>query len=291
MRRVTTADEVRSWVAAERAAGRRIGFVPTMGALHAGHLELVRAGRAVTDAVVLSVFVNPLQFGPGEDFERYPRDLDRDADLAEGAGVDLLFCPTVAELYPAGPACTVDPGRLGSIWEGAVRPTHFRGVATVLTKLFNICTPDVAVFGQKDGQQVVVVRALARGFCWPLEVLCVATVREGDGLALSSRNVYLDPAQRRAAPALQAALAAARAEVEGGERDGRRLARGLAERLAAVPGGRPDYAAVVAADTLEPMVRIEGRVLLLVAVRLGATRLLDNACLEVTASGVTSALP
>ena len=291
MRRVTTADEVRLWVAERRAAGQRVGLVPTMGALHAAHLELVRACRVRTDAVILSVFVNPLQFGPGEDFERYPRDLERDAELAAGASVDLFFSPGVDELYPDGPACTVDPGRLGSVWEGEMRPTHFRGVATVLTKLFNICTPDVAAFGQKDAQQVVVVRALARGFCWPLEVLCVPTVREADGLALSSRNVYLDAAERRAAPALRAALEAAVADVQGGERDAQVLTRRLTERLESVPGGRPDYAAIVTADTLEPLARIGGRVLFLVAVRFGATRLLDNACLEVTASGVAPALP
>jgi pantoate--beta-alanine ligase len=291
MKRLSRVADVRSWVADRRAAGARIGLVPTMGALHRAHLELVHACRAKADAVVMSVFVNPLQFGPGEDFERYPRNLERDAALAAGAGVDLLFTPEVADLYPAGPPLTVDPGRLGTVLEGEMRPTHFRGVATVVTKLFNICAPDVAVFGQKDAQQVVVVRSLVREFLWPLEVLCVPTVRDDDGLALSSRNVYLDAAQRRTAPELESALAAAVREVEGGERDATALAGRLRDRLGGVPGGRVDYAAVVAAETLEPVTAIAGRILILIAVRFGATRLLDNACLEVTATGVRAALP
>ena len=291
MMRVTGAPEVRSWVADRRAKGARIGLVATMGALHAAHLELVRACREHADAVVLSVFVNPLQFGPGEDFARYPRDLGRDAHLAEGAGVDMLFAPEAAELYPGTPELTVDPGRLGSVWEGRHRPTHFRGVATVVAKLFNVCAPDVTVFGQKDAQQVVVVRHLAQEFLWPLEVRCVPTVREPDGLALSSRNVYLDAAQRRAAPVLQAALAEGVERIRQGERRAEVVESALRAVLEREPSGVPDYVAAVHADTLEPCPVLGGRILLLLAVRFGATRLLDNACLDITAHGVEPALP
>lgn len=291
MKRATRVAEVRSWSAERRAAGTRIGLVPTMGALHSAHLELVRACRARCDQVILSVFVNPLQFGPGEDFARYPRDLERDAELAASVGVDLLFAPDVDALYPEPPVLTVDPGRLGSVLEGQARPTHFRGVATVLAKLFNVCTPDVATFGQKDAQQVVIVRSLVREFLWPLEVQCVPTVRDADGLALSSRNVYLDADQRAAAPAIAAALAASVEEVRAGARAAAPLAARLAGRLADLPAGRLDYAAVVSAETLEPVRELAGRILIVVALRLGTTRLLDNACLEITADGVAPALP
>lgn len=292
MRILRTTGEARAWSAQRRAAGLRVGLVPTMGALHAGHLSHVAALRTHADALALSVFVNPTQFGPAEDFARYPRDLQRDAALAAAAGVDVLFAPEVADMYPGGePAVAVDVGDLGTVWEGAQRPGHFRGVATVVTKLLALFLPAVASFGQKDAQQVAVVRRLVRELLLPVEVLCVPTVRESDGLALSSRNVYLSAEQRRAAPVLRRALAAAAAAVRAGERSAVSVEAELRRVLAEEPLGRTDYAAVVHADDLTPAATLEGRVLLLLAVRFGATRLLDNLCLRLGPEGVSEALP
>ncbi|ADU50497.1 pantothenate synthetase [Thermaerobacter marianensis DSM 12885] len=260
----------------------RVGFVPTMGYLHEGHLSLIRRARAECRRVVVSVFVNPLQFGPQEDFARYPRDLERDLRLAAGAGADLLFHPPVEAMYPHGdPGVFVDVGDLARRWEGARRPGHFRGVVTVVTKLFHLVQPDRAYFGQKDAQQAVIVRRMVADLNFPLEVVVCPTVREPDGLAMSSRNVYLDEDQRRAAPILYRALQAARRRLEAGERSG----PALVEAMEAVLGGQPlidpEYAAVVDAATLEPLERVEGEVLLLVAARLGSTRLIDNLWLVV----------
>ena len=283
--------EARAWAASARACGARVALVPTMGALHAGHVALLRAARRHADAVAISVFVNPTQFGPGEDFARYPRDLGRDAALAAEAGADMLFAPAVEEMYPEGAEVAVDPGPLGGILEGAVRPGHFRGVATVVAKLLSALAPHVAVFGQKDAQQVLVVRALVRGLLLPVRVLCVPTVRDGDGLALSSRNAYLDAPAREAAPVLARALGAATALLEAGERSAAAVEARLAAVLAEEPRLRPDYAVARAAPELLPRPVLEGRVLLLVAGRLGSTRLLDNACLEVGPAGCRPALP
>jgi pantoate--beta-alanine ligase len=288
---VRTVAEARAWVAARRAAGLPVALVPTMGALHAGHLALVAACRGRTPAVAMSVFVNPTQFGPGEDYARYPRDLARDAELAAGAGVDLLFAPEVGEMYPTGQDVSVDVGHLGTILEGRIRPGFFRGVATVVTKLLAGLGPDLAAFGQKDAQQVVVVRRLVRALLLPVEILCVGTVRDEDGLALSSRNAYLTPEERRAAPALQRALAAGVAAVRAGERRPGAVERVVGEDLAREPQMRIDYVAAVSAETLLPPARLDGRVLLLAAVRLPSVRLLDNACLELRDDRVESALP
>ncbi|HEY8395043.1 MAG TPA: pantoate--beta-alanine ligase [Thermaerobacter sp.] len=270
-----------------------IGFVPTMGYLHEGHLSLIRRARAECDAVVVSVFVNPLQFGPGEDYERYPRDLERDCRLAAEAGADLLFHPDAREMYPEGePQVFVDVGDLASRWEGAVRPGHFRGVVTVVTKLFHIVQPDRAYFGQKDAQQAVIIRRMAADLNFPLEVVVCPTVREADGLALSSRNVYLAPPERRAATVLYRALQAARERLEAGERDGRALAAVMEETVASEPLARLDYAAVVSPHTLEPLETVApGEVLLLIAARIGTTRLIDNFWLQVDERGVRDRFP
>jgi pantoate--beta-alanine ligase len=288
---VRTVREVRAWCRAVRRTGARLGLVPTMGALHEGHAALFRFCRARVDAVAASVFVNPTQFGPGEDYHRYPRDLPHDLAVAEAAGVDLLFAPEVTELYPHGPVAVVDPGPLGDVLEGAVRPGHFRGVATVLAKLFAAFAPDVAAFGQKDAQQVLVVRRLVRELLLPVEVACMPTVREPDGLALSSRNAYLSAEERRIAPILYRALLAGREAVAAGERSAPGVEQRVWEVLRSEPRLRVDYVAVASAEDLSPLREVRGRVLLLVAARLGTTRLIDNLCLRVLPERVVEDVP
>jgi pantoate--beta-alanine ligase len=277
---VRTEDELRQ---ALTEARRRltVGLVPTMGALHEGHLSLIRASRGRDDFVVVSIFVNPTQFGPHEDLARYPRPLAQDLALCAGAGVDLVFHPEPAAMYPPGFCTAVETTELQDVLEGASRPGHFRGVCTVVLKLFNLVRPDRAYFGQKDAQQAVLVRRMVRDLNVPVEVFVGPTVREPDGLALSSRNRYLDPDQRRQAPVLFQALSEARALALAGERDAGRLRRALAERVATAPGAVLDYAAVVSADTLEPLERLRGPVLLALAVRFGTTRLIDNLMLTI----------
>ena len=214
-----TIPDLRRWVRAERSAGRRLALVPTMGYLHEGHLRLVDAARQRADAVLMSIFVNPLQFGPTEDLARYPRDLPRDRSLAKARGVDALFVPTAAVMYPLGSEIRVVPGATGDRWEGAARPGHFAGVLTVVAKLFHLAEPDVACFGRKDIQQATLVRQMVRDLDWPLEVVVVPTVREPDGLALSSRNAYLSPEERRRALVLSAALRSSCEAFRGGERN------------------------------------------------------------------------
>jgi pantoate--beta-alanine ligase len=278
---VKTVAEVRAAVAAARAAGRSVGLVPTMGALHEGHASLIRAARAETGYVVVSVFVNPTQFGPNEDYARYPRPFARDLAVCAAEGVDLVFHPEPAEVYQPGFRTYVEVHGLQDVLCGAARPGHFRGVATVVLKLFNAVGPDVAFFGQKDAQQVRIIEQMVRDLDVPVTVRACPTVREPDGLALSSRNQYLDPQERRHALALSRALAEAKALVESGERDGGRVRRLLEERVAAAPGARLDYAAAVDHDTLLPLEQMRGRVLLALAVRFGATRLIDNVLLDV----------
>ena len=261
-----------------RRAGRRIGFVPTMGALHAGHLALVTAARARSDIVVLSVFVNPLQFGPGEDFARYPRDLQRDTTLAAAGGVDVLWAPSRDAIYPEAPQVTVVPGPAGDRLEGAIRPGHFGGVLTVVLKLFGVVQPDVAVFGRKDFQQAALVRRMVRDLNLPIDLVVSPTIREADGLALSSRNVYLDPAARAAAAALPRALACGVEAFRGGERDAGALVGGARRVLEAERGLTVDYAACVA-DDLEPQVSADERSVLVVAARAAGTRRIDNVVL------------
>ena len=271
---------VRVSVAAARGEGKRVGFVPTMGALHAGHAALVRAARAETDFVVVSVFVNPTQFGPNEDFNRYPRALEADRVLCGEAGADLIFAPTASEIYPPGFSTYAEVHGLQDVLEGASRPGHFRGVATVVLKLFNIVQPDVAWFGQKDAQQALIIRRMVRDLDVPIRVAVLPTVREPDGLALSSRNRYLDPEQRRNATALHRALEEARARFASGERDPAKIERAMADVIASTPGARLDYAKVVDADTLQPMETIGRPALAALAVYFGTTRLIDNTMLE-----------
>lgn len=268
-----------------RRGGGRVALVPTMGALHAGHLSLVHLARAVADAVVVSVFVNPLQFGPAEDFARYPRDLESDAALLADAGTDVLFAPTAQEMYPPGRAMTtVQPGGAAEGGEGAVRPGHFVGVLTVVAKLFNIVQPDAAVFGQKDLQQAEVVRAMIRDLDVPVALVMGPTVREPDGLALSSRNRYLSGEERRSAPRLYAALAAAADVLRQGGAARTAEAAGSAV-LAEDPMLRPDYLSVVDAESFRPPRPESAAVAVVGAVRIGGTRLLDNVIVDTASVG------
>jgi pantoate--beta-alanine ligase len=287
MRTVTTREELRAAVAAARAGGARIALVPTMGYLHEGHLSLVDAARAAADFVVLSIFVNPLQFGAGEDLERYPRDLRRDAALAAARGVDLVFAPAVEEMYPAGePRVTLSPGRMAERLCGATRPGHFAGVLTVVAKLFLLAQPDVAVFGRKDFQQAVLIRTMVRDLDFPLDVVVAPTVREADGLALSSRNVYLGAQERRSATALSRALAAAQAAFARGEQEPARLLAAARAVLSADSRVQVQYLELVAPDTLEPVTGVGAGAraaraddVLAVAAFVGPTRLIDNVAL------------
>ncbi|HEX6261817.1 MAG TPA: pantoate--beta-alanine ligase [Actinomycetota bacterium] len=260
-----------------RLEGRTVGFVPTMGFLHEGHLSLVRKARREADFVVASIFVNPLQFGPGEDLDAYPRDEARDLELLEEAKTDLAFVPAVEEMYPDGsPAVTIDPGGLGDVLEGASRPGHFRGVCTVVAKLFGIVGPCRAYFGEKDAQQLAVVRRMVGDLDLPVSVLSGETVREPDGLAMSSRNVYLSPEEREAARAIPRALAAAEALVDGGERDAHVVRAEMAKHVGVEPTAELDYVAVVDEATFEGVDRLERPARALVAARFGRARLLDN---------------
>jgi pantoate--beta-alanine ligase len=276
-----TIQGIRQVVAAARRAGKVVGLVPTMGALHAGHVSLIRAARAGTDVVVVSLFVNPLQFGPHEDLARYPRPFERDAEQCRAEGVDVLFAPEPAEVYPAGFATTVEVAGLSEVLEGASRPGHFRGVSTVVLKLFNMVQPDVAYFGQKDAQQVCVIRQMVRDLDVPVRLEICPTVREPDGLALSSRNQYLDADQRRQAVVLFQMLQEAKKRIDAGERRAEAVRQAMLARLAAAPAARLDYAAVVDAVSLRPLERLQEDVLIALAVFFGATRLIDNLPLRV----------
>src|SRR5687768_6417614 len=276
-----SAAELRAAGLRMRRGGQRVAFVPTMGALHEGHLALVRRGRELADRAVASVFVNPAQFGPDEDLARYPRQPERDAELLAGAGCDLLFLPEAETIYPRGHATFVDPGGAALGLEGAHRPGHFRGVATVVTALFHLVEPELAVFGEKDAQQLAVIRQLARDLHFPIEIVGHPTVREPDGLAMSSRNAFLAPGERRAANVIYRALEAARAAIAAGERRAAVLRDRMLEVLAAEPACAPEYAEVVDAETFQPVAEARGRVVLPIAARLGSTRLIDNLQLEV----------
>ena len=277
---VRTDPELRATVGAWKASGDRVAFVPTMGALHEGHLSLVRLAREHADRVVVSIFVNPTQFGPGEDLDRYPRREEEDAALLETEGCDLLFLPDPETIYPPGHATFVTPRGAAEGLEGALRPGHFRGVATVVTQLFHLVAPDVAVFGEKDAQQLAVVRQLVRDLHLPVEIVPGPTVRAEDGLALSSRNAYLSPEEREAASSIHRALVAARDLARGGERRSDPLRRRMLEILSAEPLVETEYAEVVDATSFQPVDRLASRVVLPVAARVGSTRLIDNLVLE-----------
>jgi pantoate--beta-alanine ligase len=252
-----------------------------MGYLHEGHLALVEAARRAGDFVVASIFVNPLQFGPSEDFERYPRDLEHDLHLLAEHKCDLVFTPDASEMYPRPIETKVVQPALSQRLCGRSRPTHFEGVTTVVAKLFHIVQPDRAYFGQKDGQQVVLIRRMVEDLNFPVEIVTVPTVREPDGLAKSSRNVYLTDEERPHATVLYRALQWAKQEIEAGERSAQRIAEGMRSRISAEPLVRLDYAEVVSADTLEPLETLRGRVMLAVAAYVGKARLIDNELLEV----------
>jgi len=277
--RAATIEEVRAAVDRARAAGKLVGFVPTMGALHEGHLSLVRAARQHAGFVVLSIFVNPRQFGPGEDYEAYPRVEEQDERLAREAGVDLVFAPPVREMYPEGFATAVRVERLSEPLCGRSRPGHFDGVALVVAKLLNIVRPDVSVFGQKDAQQALLIRRMARDLNLPGEIVIAPTVRENDGLALSSRNRYLGAAERKAALSLSRGLFAAREAWSEGERDGARLVALAWAPMDAEPLVAPEYAEIRRTDDLEPWSG-DGPALLAVAARVGPARLIDNVILQ-----------
>lgn len=276
MKTVSTVPDLRSAVASYREKGQRVAFVPTMGALHAGHLALVEQARRAAGKVVVSIFVNPKQFGPGEDFERYPRDLAADAEKLREAGADLLFAPAVDVMYPPGFSTTVHVAGVSEGMEGARRPGHFDGVATVVARLLGLVLPDVAVFGQKDAQQCAVVMRLVADLGLPVEVLVAPTVRESDGLAMSSRNAYLSPEERKAAPALFRALLATQLVHELGERKAEKLLAAFRMAIGAEPRLDLDSVDLVDAATMRPVEKVDRPVLLAAAVRAGRTRLIDN---------------
>lgn len=267
------ADTVAQARAIFAALPRPLGFVPTMGALHEGHLELVRAARSRCASVGVSVFVNPLQFGPSEDLARYPRDLEGDREKLARAGVDALFAPAADVMYPPGFATAIDVGPIAGRFEGVARPTHFRGVATVVAKLLHVVRPDVLLLGQKDAQQTAVLRAMVHDLAFPVTVEIVPTIREADGLAMSSRNAYLTPAQRAQAPTLHRALLA----LHDALRQGAPKASAVeAARAALSPAAQPEYFDLVDAATFEPLDRLTGDAFVIGAARFGTTRLIDN---------------
>ena len=276
MRVFASIDELRHTLDALKRQGRTIGLVPTMGYLHAGHIKLVARARAENDIVVVSIFVNPLQFGPAEDLSKYPRDLERDAAMLRQAGVNFLFAPGVEDMYPHPMKTVVDVPDLGRELEGEVRPGHFAGVATVVSKLFNIVQPQTAYFGEKDYQQVVIIKRMVEDLAMPVRVIAVPTVRDSDGLALSSRNVYLSPEERRAAVIVPQTLDEAERLVAEGLSDARELEAKLTAFLSCEPLAKPEVVAVRDAETLAPVASIEEPVVVALFVRVGSTRLLDN---------------
>jgi pantoate--beta-alanine ligase len=271
-----TVSEARAFRAGD---GGTLGLVPTMGALHAGHLSLVARARGENDRILVSIFVNPAQFGPNEDLAAYPRTPENDFRLLESLGVDAVWTPSPGHVYPPGFQTFVTVGNVSAPLEGERRPGHFRGVATVVAKLFNVFEPDRAYFGQKDAQQVAVIQRMVSDLAFPVGVVVCPTVREPDGLALSSRNVFLSPDERRAAPVLHRALLAARAAFASGERNADRLRAVVSGTLAAEPLARPDYVSVADAVTLQELERVAGPTLVSLAVRFGGTRLIDNVVL------------
>jgi pantoate--beta-alanine ligase len=276
MQITTSIREMQSLAASLRAKGRTIGLVPTMGFLHEGHVSLMRRARTECDAVVVSIFVNPTQFGPNEDFARYPRDEEGDRSKCESEAVDILFMPTAAEMYPERPTVFVAVEGISEVLEGAVRPGHFRGVATVVAKLFNIVKPHKAFFGQKDYQQCLVIKRMVKGLDFDLEIVVLPTTREQDGLAMSSRNSYLSPGERRAAATVHRALSAAENLALTGVQEPEKLSNKMRAVLAEEKAITIDYVEVADPESLEPLSTIGDNMVILVAIRLGLTRLIDN---------------
>jgi pantoate--beta-alanine ligase len=283
MRIITSLPRMKAASARLKAAGRTIGFVPTMGYFHQGHLSLVRASRKAADATVVSIFVNPTQFGPGEDLARYPRDLARDARMLRAEGTDILFLPRAADMYPPGYKTYVQVHELQNKLCGRSRPIHFRGVCTVVLKLFNIIRPDLAFFGQKDAQQAVIIRRMVRDLDLDVKIEVKPIVRDADGLALSSRNAYLGPAERKAALALTRSLKEAKIMVARGQRKAAVLIKRMRSHLRKEPLVRVDYVAVVDPEELEPLSLIEDEALIALAVFVGRTRLIDNVMVRIKA--------
>lgn len=276
MKIIKSIRQMQAWADGQRRRGKTIGFVPTMGALHEGHRSLMRAARRQSDQVVVSIFVNPTQFGPNEDYARYPREPTADADLCRREKVDILFMPTAGVVYPEGHDTKIVVGRIGEVLEGAVRPGHFSGVATVVAKLFQIVKPEIAFFGQKDYQQTVVIRRLVRDLNFPVKIVACPTLREPDGLAMSSRNRYLSAEERRAALILFKALQRGKELVQQRERDATTVRDEMIRLMRQEPLAKIDYAAVVHPETLEEVIEIQRPVVLLLAVWIGKTRLIDN---------------
>lgn len=274
-----------AWSRRLHREGVMIGFVPTMGALHDGHRALIRAARLACDAVVVSIFVNPTQFGPAEDLSKYPRRLGLDRALCRSEGVDMVFAPDTQTMYPPGTQTVVTVPAVAHRWEGAARPHHFQGVATIVTKLLCLVQPDITWFGQKDYQQAALVQRLVKDLNLPVRLIIHPTVREADGLAMSSRNVYLSVPHRQAAPVLYRALQAGAAAVRAGERRGARIRRRMALVVAQEPLATPDYLAVCDPLTLEPLSTVRRKAVLLGAVRIGSVRLLDNILVSTKSAG------
>jgi pantoate--beta-alanine ligase len=273
---LSTIPDLKSWTRSQRAAGRRIGFVPTMGFLHEGHLSLVDEARRRADVVVMSIFVNPLQFGPTEDLARYPRDLPRDRALASARGVDALFVPSTEAMYPGGSEVRVTPGVAAERWEGAARPGHFAGVLTVVAKLFHLVEPDLACFGRKDVQQLMLIRQMVRDLDWPIEIIAAPTVREPDGLALSSRNAYLGAEDRKRALLLSRALEVAHQSWLAGEARAAAIEERMRQELQTQPQVAVEYIAIMEPETLAPVTTVDPRTVVAIAARVGGTRLIDN---------------
>lgn len=290
LRTASTIREVREAIVAARRAGQRIGFIPTMGYLHEGHTSLIDLCRKHADYLVVSVFVNPTQFGPREDFAQYPRDLAQDRTLIEAHGAQLLFAPPVAEIYPEDSCIRLAIHDLADHLCGPKRPGHFQGVLLVVSKLFHIVQPDVAVFGQKDLQQLVIIQRLVRDLNFPIQIVAGPTVREPDGLAMSSRNSYLSPEERRASTVLYRALQQGKGLIEAGERRASAVTEALTKMISQVPSSRIDYVEIVEVERLQPIEQIEGRMAIALAVYIGQTRLIDNLVLEVR-DGKVSEIP
>ncbi|MDD4600857.1 Pantothenate synthetase [bioreactor metagenome] len=279
MKIISRVEELRALIHELKLQGKSVGLVPTMGYLHEGHLSLIREAKAQQDVVVASIFVNPLQFGANEDFAVYPRDLERDSQLAADAGLDIIFAPSVEEMYPQGfenMITFVDLIHITDKLCGAARPGHFRGVATVVTKLFNLVCPDAAYFGQKDAQQVIVIKRMVVDLNMNINIVTVPIVREADGLAMSSRNVYLSPEQRQAALVLNQSLRKAAALLDNGERDCTKLKQAIEQMIGAEPLADIEYIAICDTSTLENLAKIENKALIALAVKFGNTRLIDN---------------
>ncbi|GAB6099799.1 pantoate--beta-alanine ligase [Halanaerocella petrolearia] len=277
----TTISEIKEFIKSQKLAGEEIGFVPTMGYLHQGHLSLMKEARQDNDIVIASIFVNPTQFGPDEDYKEYPRDLDRDAELAAEVGADIIFAPDVDEIYSPNAATTVQVEGLTDKLCGACRPGHFTGVCTIVSKLFNIVNPDRAYFGQKDAQQVLVIKRMVKDLNFDLDIVTVPIVREEDGLAVSSRNKYLNQAERGAAIVLYKSLQLAQGLIEDGVTSSLVIKEQMLRQLTQESLAKVDYVEVVNQDTLEKVEEVQGKVLIALAVYIGETRLIDNLMLEV----------